>query len=51
MQGNEEKKHNIRGHKILLASVLCLFGFCLLAQKPVQNKQSRPQQEAKGQAP
>lgn len=51
MQGNEEKKHNIRGHKILLASVLCLFGFCLLAQKPVQNKQSRPQQEAKVQAP
>lgn len=51
MQGNEEKKHNIRGHKILLASVLCLFGFCLLAQKPVQNMQSRPQQEAKGQAP
>lgn len=51
MQGNEEKKHNIRGHKILLASVLCLFGFCLLAQKPVQNKQSRSQQEAKGQAP
>ena len=51
MQGNEEKKHNIRGHKILLASVLCLFGFCLLAQKPVQNKQSRPQQEAKAQAP
>ena len=51
MQGNEKKKHNIRGHKILLASVLCLFGFCLLAQKPVQNKQSRPQQEAKVQAP
>lgn len=51
MQGNEEKKHNIRGHKILLASVLCLFGFCLLAQKPVHNKQSRPQQEAKVQAP
>ena len=51
MQGNEEKKHNIRGHKILLASVLCLFGFCLLAQKPVQNKQSRPQQGAKVQAP
>ena len=51
MQGNEEKKHNIRGHKILLASVLCLFGFCLLAQKPVQHKQSRPQQEAKVQAP
>lgn len=51
MQGNEKKKHNIRGHKILLASVLCLFGFCLLAQKPVQNKQSRPQQEAKVQVP
>lgn len=29
------------GHRILVASILCLFGFCLLAQRPVQKTQKK----------
>ena len=28
----------IGGHRILVLGILCLFGFCLLAQRPVQKK-------------
>ena len=28
----------ISGHRILVLGILCLFGFCLLAQRPVQKK-------------
>lgn len=38
MSGKETKHTRIGGHRMLLAAILCLFGFCLLAQRPVQKK-------------
>ena len=41
-----KKKHTLlSGHRILLAGVLCLFGFCLSAQNQQQNRQ--PKQKSK----
>ena len=38
MQKERYKKHTLNGHRVLLMCALCLFGFCLLAQKPVQKQ-------------
>ena len=38
MQKERYKKHTLNGHRALLMCALCLFGFCLLAQKPVQKQ-------------
>ena len=35
LDNKREKKYTSR-HRILLLSILCLFGFCLLAQRPVK---------------
>ena len=43
MQKQKNKKNIFGGHRVLLAGVLCLFGFCLLAQKPVQNRKPKAQ--------
>ena len=52
MQKQKNKKNIFGGHRILLAGVLCLFGFCLLAQKPVQNRKPKTQTDtAKVQKP
>lgn len=34
----KKKKHRWSGHRALLSGILCLFGFCLLAQRPVQQQ-------------
>ena len=42
------KKHIIKGgHRILVTGILCLFGFCLLAQKPYGNQTGQPKQKSK----
>lgn len=38
MQKQKSKRNIFGGHRMLLAGILCLFGFCLLAQKPVQSR-------------
>ena len=38
MQKKRNQKHTLNGHRALLMCALCLFGFCLLAQKPVQKQ-------------
>ena len=43
MQKQKNKKNIFGGHRMLLAGVLCLFGFCLLAQKPIQNRKQKVQ--------
>lgn len=42
MQYDKPQKQHSGGHRILLLSLLCLFGFCLLAQKPVRSPQTTP---------
>lgn len=39
MLEKKNKKYIWSGHRVLLLSILCLFGFCLLAQQPVQQKE------------
>lgn len=39
MLEKKNKKNIWSGHRVLLLSILCLFGFCLLAQQPVQQKE------------
>ena len=39
MLGKRKNKYSSGRHRILVVSVLCLFGFCLLAQQPVQQKE------------
>ncbi|WP_294586871.1 OstA-like protein [uncultured Phocaeicola sp.] len=41
MFGRKTKYPRMSGHRILVASILCLFGFCLLAQRPVQKTQKK----------
>lgn len=43
MQKQKNKKNIFGGHRMLLAGILCLFGFCLLAQKPIQNRKQKVQ--------
>lgn len=43
MLGKKYKKIIGSGHRVLLVSILCLFGFCLLAQRPVQQSAEKPQ--------
>ena len=45
---SEKKKQHtsLSGHRVFIASILCLFGFCLLAQTPVQ-KREQPKQKSK----
>lgn len=45
---SEKKKQHtsLSGHRVFIASILCLFGFCLLAQVPVQ-KREQPKQKSK----
>lgn len=39
MLEKKNRKYIWSGHRVLLLSILCLFGFCLLAQQPVQQKE------------
>lgn len=39
MLEKKNRKYIWIGHRVLLLSILCLFGFCLLAQQPVQQKE------------
>ncbi len=43
MRKKNKEKYLLNGHRALLLSVLCLFGFCLLAQKPVRKTEAKPQ--------
>ncbi len=43
MRKKNKEKYLFNGHRALLLSVLCLFGFCLLAQKPVRKTEAKPQ--------
>lgn len=45
MLDKKDRKHIKSGHRVLLLSALCLFGFCLLAQRPVRQDASQPQAE------
>ena len=43
-----KKKHTLwGGHRILVAGVLCLFGFCLSAQRPQNRQSAQPKQKSK----
>ena len=39
MLEKKNRKYIWSGHRVLLLSILCLFGFCLLAQQPMQQKE------------
>lgn len=39
MLEKKNRKYIWSGHRVLLLSILCLFGFCLLAQQPVPQKE------------
>lgn len=39
MLEKKNRKYIWSGHRVLLLSILCLFGFCLLAQQPVLQKE------------
>lgn len=45
---SEKKKQHISlsGHRVFILSILCLFGFCLLAQTP-EKKREQPRQKSK----
>ncbi len=43
MRKKNKEKYLLNRHRALLLSVLCLFGFCLLAQKPVRKTEAKPQ--------
>lgn len=43
MLGKRKNKYSSGRHRILVVSILCLFGFCLLAQvKPTQKGEQKP---------
>lgn len=46
MQKEKNRKYRINGHRALLVSVLCLFGFCLLAQKPLRSQIAGTQEDS-----
>lgn len=46
IQKDKQKKHTLNGHRALLMCVLCLFGFCLLAQKPVRTPAAKAQNDS-----
>lgn len=45
-QDNKNNRHTLNGHRALLVGVLCLFGFCLLAQKPVRKPVAQGQNDS-----
>lgn len=45
-QENKNNRHTLNGHRALLVGVLCLFGFCLLAQKPVRKPVAQGQNDS-----
>lgn len=45
-QDNKNNRHTLNGHRALLVGVLCLFGFCLLAQRPVRNPVAQGQNDS-----
>ena len=45
-QDNKNNRHTLNGHRALLVGVLCLFGFCLLAQKPVRKLVAQGQNDS-----
>lgn len=45
-QDNKNNRHTQNGHRALLVGVLCLFGFCLLAQKPVRKPVAQGQNDS-----
>ena len=45
-QDNKNNRHTLNGHRSLLVGVLCLFGFCLLAQKPVRKPVAQGQNDS-----
>ena len=45
-QDNKNNRHTLNGHRALLVGVLCLFGFCLLAQKPVRKPVAQEQNDS-----
>ena len=47
MSYNKKKHIPWGGHRILVTSVLCLFGFCLLAQRPQNRPTGQPKQKSK----
>ncbi len=48
MQKRKRNQHTSSGHRVLLLGILCLFGFCLLAQKPVTGSQKKQDSAASG---
>lgn len=46
MSDKKNKHNSLSGHRILVTSVLCLFGFCLLAQESVRQS-GQPKQKSK----
>ncbi len=50
MQERKEQKYIFSGHRILLLSILCLFGFCLLAKKPAQESFNYPDAQNRAKA-
>lgn len=48
MQKRKRNQHTSSGHRVLLLGVLCLFGFCLLAQKPVTGSQKKQDSAVSG---
>ena len=46
MSDKKNKHNSLSGHRILVTSVLCLFGFCLLAQESVWQS-GQPKQKSK----
>ena len=46
IQDNKNNRHTLNGHRALLVGVLCLFGFCLLAQKPVRKPVAQGQNDS-----
>ena len=47
MSENKKKHTLLGGHRILVAGVLCLFGFCLSAQRPQNRPSEQPRQKSK----
>ena len=45
-RNNKNNRHTLNGHRALLVGVLCLFGFCLLAQKPVRRPAAQGQNDS-----
>ncbi len=45
-QDNKNNRHTLNGHRALLVGALCLFGFCLLAQKPVRKPVAQGQNDS-----